>query len=192
MIINPEELKPDAVYKMMSNTIFPRPIAWISTVGKEGGPNLAPYSYFIPVSTEPPCVMVSFRRHESGGLKDTIRNILDTGKATISLAHDIHAASIEASAEPLPYGVSESEHCHIDMKAVLEEYPPMVADAQAALLCSLHQVTELKDSLMSIVFLKIEYFYYADGVVDERYNVNLQNIGRVGRDYLVDAKRIKG
>jgi glyoxylate carboligase len=36
MIINPEELKPDAVYKMMNNTIFPRSIVWISTVGKEG------------------------------------------------------------------------------------------------------------------------------------------------------------
>lgn len=191
MIIDPTELKPDIVYKMMSNTIFPRPIAWISTVG-EGGVNLAPYSYFIPVSTVPPCVMVSFGRHENGGLKDTIRNILDTGKATISLAHELHASLIEASAEPLPYGVSESEHCRIDMKAVLDEYPPMVADAQAALLCSLHQITELKDSLMSIVFLKIEHFYYAEGVVDERYNVNLQNIGRVGRDYLVDAKRIKG
>lgn len=191
MIIDPTELKPDTVYKMMSNTIFPRPIAWISTEG-EGGLNLAPYSYFIPVSSEPPCVMVSFRQHENGGLKDTIRNILDTGKATISLAHEAHASPIEASAEPLPYGVSESEHCRIDMKAVLDEYPPMVADAQAGLLCSLYQITELKDSPMTIAFLKIEHFYYAEGVVDERYNVHLRNIGRVGRDYLVDAKRIKG
>lgn len=191
MIINSAELKPDTVYKMMSNTIFPRPIAWISTLGK-GGLNLAPYSYFIPVSSVPPCVMVSFGLHENGGLKDTIRNILDAGKATISLAHDLHASKIEESAEPLPYGVSESEHCHIDMKEVLEDYPPMVADAQAALLCSLHQITELKESPMTIAFLKIDHFYYADGTIDERYNVHLQNIGRVGRDYLVDAKRIRG
>lgn len=191
MIIDPAGLKPDTVYKMMSNTIFPRPIAWISTLG-EGGLNLAPYSYFIPVSSVPPCVMISFGRHENGGLKDSIRNILDTGKATISLAHDVHASPIEASAEPLAYGVSESEHCHIGMKEVLKDYPPMVADAQAALLCSLHQITELKDSPMTIAFLKIEHFYYDDDVIDERHNVKLQNIGRVGRDYLIDAKRIKG
>ncbi len=49
MLINPETLDTNIVYKMMSNTIFPRPIAWISTVGM-GGLNLAPYSYFIPVS----------------------------------------------------------------------------------------------------------------------------------------------
>lgn len=191
MIIDPAGLKPDTVYKMMSNTIFPRPIAWISTLG-EGGLNLAPYSYFIPVSSVPPCVMISFGRHEDGGLKDSIRNILDTGKATISLAHDVHASPIEASAEPLAYGVSESEHCHIGMKEVLKDYPPMVADAQAALLCSLHQITELKDSPMTIAFLKIEHFYYDDDVIDERHNVKLENIGRVGRDYLIDAKRIKG
>lgn len=190
MIIDPVGLNPDTVYKMMSNTIFPRPIAWISTVGK-GGLNLAPYSYFIPVSTVPPCVMVSFGRHENGGLKDTVRNILETKNATISLAHDVHASRIEASAEPLPYGSSESEHADIAMMKVMEGYPPMVADAKASLLCSLHQITELKDSPMTIVFLKIDHFYYADGIIDERHNVKLQNIGRVGRDYLVDAKRIR-
>lgn len=190
MTIDPAGLKADTVYKMMSNTIFPRPIAWISTMG-EGGVNLAPYSYFIPVSTVPPCVMVSFGRHENGGLKDTIRNILETGKATISLAHEAHAGSIEESAEPLPYGISEPEEKNIAMKEAMKGYPPMVADAQASLLCSLHQTTELKESPMTIVFLKIDHFFYADGIIDERYNVNLQNIGRVGRDYLVGAQRVR-
>jgi flavin reductase (DIM6/NTAB) family NADH-FMN oxidoreductase RutF len=190
MLIDPEGIKPDTVYKMMSNTIFPRPIAWISTLG-EGGVNLAPYSYFIPVSTVPPCVMVSFGPHENGGLKDSIRNILESGKATISLAQDIHAEQIENSAEPLPYGVSEFTHCGISMKSVAEGFPPIVTDAKAALLCTLHQTTELKGSTQTIAFLKIEHFYYADGVIDERYNVTLQNIGRVGRDYLTEAKRVK-
>jgi len=49
----------------------------------------------------------------------------------------------------------------------------------------------LKESPMTIVFLKIDHFYYAEGVMDERYHVNLRNIGRVERDYLVDAKRIR-
>ncbi len=190
MIIDPDTLTSDTVYKLMSNTIFPRPIAWISTEG-EGGLNLAPYSYFIPVSTVPPCVMVSFGRHENGGLKDSIRNLLATGKATISLGHDAHAERIENSAEPFDYGVSEPERCGIEMKSVDDAYPPMVADAKAALLCSLHQTTELRESPMTIAFLKIDRFFYAEGVVDERYRVRLENIGRVGREYLTDAKRVK-
>ncbi|MBN2871118.1 MAG: flavin reductase family protein [Campylobacterales bacterium] len=191
MIIDPEALDVTTVYKLMSNTIFPRPIAWISTEG-EGGLNLAPFSYFIPVSSNPPCVMVSIGPNEEGGLKDTAKNILLHGKATISLADDANAGRIDATAEALPYGESEAEKFGISMAPTVQGYPPRVADAKAALLCSLHQEVALSGSEQNILFLKIDAFYYADDVIDERHNVRLHNIGRVGRDYLVDSKRIKG
>lgn len=190
MIVNPETLDTNTVYKMMSNTIFPRPIAWISTEG-EGGINLAPFSYFIPISSNPPCVMVSIGPNEEGGLKDTAKNILLHGKATISLADDTKGGLIEATAEALAYGVNEAEKFGITMSKIAEEYPPRVADAKAALLCSLHQEVSLIGSEQNILFLKIDAFYYSDEVIDERHNVKLDNIGRVGRDYLVDAKRMK-
>ena len=190
MLIDPEMLDVTAVYKLMSNTIFPRPIAWISTEG-EGGLNLAPFSYFIPVSSNPPCVMVSIGPNEEGGLKDTAKNILLHGKATISLADDTKAGLIEATAEALAYGENEAEKFDINMAKTHEGYPPRVADAKAALLCSLHQEVALNGSEQNILFLKIDAFYYDDDVIDERHNVRLHNIGRVGRDYLVDAKRMK-
>lgn len=190
MLIDPESLEINTVYKLMSNTIFPRPIAWISTEG-EGGLNLAPFSYFIPVSSNPPCVMVSIGPNEEGGLKDTAKNILLHGKATISLADDMKAGQIDATAEALPYGEDEAKKFGITMAKTHEGYPPRVADAKAALLCSLHQEVSLIGSEQNILFLKIDAFYYADEVIDERHNVRLNNIGRVGRDYLVDAKRIK-
>lgn len=189
MVIDPQALDVSTVYKLMSNTIFPRPIAWIATEG-EKGVNLAPFSYFIPVSSEPPCVMVSIGPSEHGGLKDTAKNILLHGKATISLADDHKAGLIEATAEAFAYGVNEAEKFGIAM-AKMQGYPPRVTNAKAALLCSLHQEVSLTGSEQIILFLKIDAFYYADEVVDERYNVKLQNIGRVGRDYLVDAKRMK-
>lgn len=190
MIIDPQVLEVNTVYKLMSNTIFPRPVAWISTEG-EGGVNLAPFSYFIPVSSQPPCVMVSIGPREEGGLKDTAKNILLHGKATISLADDRQGGLIEATAEALAYGVNEAEKYGIVMTKTADGYPPRVEDAKAALLCSLHQEVSLIGSEQNILFLKIDAFYYADEVIDERYNVKLENIGRVGRDYLVDAKRMK-
>lgn len=190
MVIDPQSLDVGTVYKLMSNTIFPRPIAWISTEG-EKGVNLAPFSYFIPVSSEPPCVMVSIGKSEENGLKDTAKNILLHSKATISLADDHKAGLIDATAEAFAYGVNEAEKFGIAMAKIVDEYPPRVADAKAALLCSLHQEVSLNGSEQIILFLKIDAFYYADEVVDERYNVKLENIGRVGRDYLVDAKRMK-
>lgn len=190
MLIDPESLEVNTVYKLMSNTIFPRPVAWISTEG-EMGLNLAPFSYFIPVSSNPPCVMVSIGPNEEGGLKDTAKNILLHGKATISLADDMKAGQIDATAEALPYGEDEAAKFGIAMEKSAAGYPPRVADAKAALLCSLHQEVSLNGSEQNILFLKIDAFYYADEVIDERHNVRLHNIGRVGRDYLVDAKRIK-
>lgn len=190
MLIDPEMLDVTTVYKLMSNTIFPRPIAWISTEG-EGGLNLAPFSYFIPVSSNPPCVMVSIGPNEEGGLKDTAKNILLHGKATISLGDDTKAGLIEATAEALSYGENEAEKFGITMAKTHEGYPPRVADAKAALLCSLHQEVALNGSEQNILFLKIDAFYYDEEVIDERHNVRLHNIGRVGRDYLVDAKRMK-
>lgn len=190
MLIHSSDLESTTVYKLMSNTIFPRPIAWIATEG-EMGLNLAPFSYFIPVSSEPPCVMVSIGPNEKSGLKDTAKNILLHGKATISLADDTKGQQIEATAEPLPYGTDEASKFDIAMAKVQEGYPPKVADAKAALLCSLHQEVALSGSEQTILFLKIDHFYYADDVIDERYNVKLHNIGRVGKEYLIEAKRVK-
>lgn len=190
MMIDPDGLDVTTVYKLMSNTIFPRPIAWIATEG-ESGVNLAPFSYFIPVSSQPPCVMVSIGPNEEGGLKDTAKNILLYGRATISLADEMKAGQIEATAEALPYGESEAEAFRIPTAPTVPGYPPRVADSKAALLCSLHQEVSLNGSDQTILFLKIDRFYYADDVIDERYNVKLQHIGRVGREYLVDAKRMK-
>jgi len=190
MLIHSSDLDTTTVYKLMSNTIFPRPIAWIATEG-ELGLNLAPFSYFIPVSSEPPCVMVSIGPNEQGSLKDTAKNILLYGKATISLADDSKAEQIDATAEALSYGEDEASTFKIEMTKTLDGYPPKVADAKAALLCSLHQEVALNGSEQTILFLKIDHFDYADGAIDDRYNVKLHNIGRVGKEYLVDAKRKK-
>ena len=104
---------------MLYEVITPRPIAWISTEG-EGGVNLAPFSYFIPVSSHPPCIMVSIGPNEEGGLKDTAKNILLSGKATISLADDAKAGLIDATADALPYGENEAEKFAIAMAKTLE------------------------------------------------------------------------
>ena len=61
--------------------VVPRPIGWVSTLDREGRANLAPYSFFNAVSDRPPMLIFS-----SGGTKDSLRNILDTGEFTCSIA----------------------------------------------------------------------------------------------------------
>jgi flavin reductase (DIM6/NTAB) family NADH-FMN oxidoreductase RutF len=74
-----QALKPEAMYKLMIGCVVPRPIAWVSTVDAEGVANLAPFSYFMAITHDPPTIAFSSspRAEYAGakGKKDTLRNV---------------------------------------------------------------------------------------------------------------------
>ena len=79
MLINYAAIDPNTRYKLMSQTVTPRPIAWVVT--EDGGiVNIAPFSYFAPLSSEPPVVVVSVGHKKDGSPKDTLANIQKTKK----------------------------------------------------------------------------------------------------------------
>jgi flavin reductase (DIM6/NTAB) family NADH-FMN oxidoreductase RutF len=59
MIIDPDTLGPQSCYKLLIGSVVPRPIAWTSTVSREGIPNLAPFSFFTVASRQPPMLCIS-------------------------------------------------------------------------------------------------------------------------------------
>ena len=71
-------------YRLMTDLVAPRPIAWVSTVDSQGHENLAPFSYFQAVSSRPPTIMLSISSRPGGRPKDTLRNILDTRELVVS------------------------------------------------------------------------------------------------------------
>lgn len=66
--------------------VVPRPIGWISTLSKDGVPNLAPYSFFNALSEKPPMVMFGSNGRHAHGAKDTAGNILETGEFVVNMA----------------------------------------------------------------------------------------------------------
>ncbi|MGB5866837.1 MAG: flavin reductase, partial [Arcobacteraceae bacterium] len=82
MIIDYKDVNDLNRYKIMSDTVVPRPIAWIVTED-DGVINAAPFSYFVPLSSNPPVVIVSIGQKEAGVPKDSLHNILKHKKATI-------------------------------------------------------------------------------------------------------------
>jgi len=175
-------------YKIMSNTIFPRPVAWIGTED-DGVYNLAPFSYFIPLSSEPPLVIVSIAHKENGEPKDTLANILKHKICTISFAHKPLLDDLIDTAEELPKTVSETEYFNIPTKALVEGFPPMVAEARCALFCRFVKTVDL-GARYEPVILEVVQAYVDDTAVDEAGHITLENIGRVGMEFLVDAERI--
>jgi flavin reductase (DIM6/NTAB) family NADH-FMN oxidoreductase RutF len=189
MILDFENFSEGKKYKTMSNIIFPRPIAWIAT--KDGGiVNLAPFSYFTPLSSEPPLVIVSIATKEDGTQKDTFANILKHKVCTINLAHKNLLDDLINSSEELPHEISECEKFNIKTHHILDGFPPMVADAKCALFCEFVKTIELENDYSPII-LKIKEVYLKKDAIDEKGHIHLENIGRVGMEFLVDCKRVK-
>ena len=188
MTIDFSTLTESRKYKTMSNVIFPRPVAWISTED-DGVVNLAPFSYFIPLSSEPPLVIVSIAHKEDGEPKDTFANIIKHKRCTINLAHKELLNALIDSAEELPKELSECEEFDIKTKKVLNEYPPMVREAKCALFCEFVKTVDV-GSKYEPVLLEVKHMYIDDEQIDTKGHIHLENIGRVGMEFLLDATRV--
>jgi flavin reductase (DIM6/NTAB) family NADH-FMN oxidoreductase RutF len=87
VIIDPSELDPQSVYKLLIGSVVPRPIAWTSTVSAEGARNLAPFSFFTVASRQPPmlCISVGPRVDSNIRTKDTLDNIEATEEFVVNI-----------------------------------------------------------------------------------------------------------
>jgi flavin reductase (DIM6/NTAB) family NADH-FMN oxidoreductase RutF len=110
MIIDPAATPRPELYSLMIRCIGPRPIAWVSTISREGVPNLAPFSFFTAISSVPPTlVFVPGRRDDTGGKKDTLLNIEATGDFVVNVVTEELADRMNRTATDYPHGVSEFE-----------------------------------------------------------------------------------
>ena len=118
--------------------VVPRPIGWVSTLSKDGVANLAPYSFFNAVSDRPPMLIFS-----SAGTKDSLRNILDTGEFTCSIATWALRDKMNLSSAPVAASVDEFELAGLTKAASRFVAPPRVAESPAAFECKLWQTLPL-------------------------------------------------
>lgn len=189
MLLDFSTLNETQIYKLMSNTVTPRPIAWIATE-HDNITNLAPFSYFIPLSSNPPTLIVSIGHKDDDSPKDTLANLLNHSKVTITFVDLPLKDKMVQSATSLPATQSEFEVFNIPSQTLLEAYPPMVEGAKAAFFCSFMKIVELEGSETIPCLLRVEHAFYADDVIDEGLHVKLSNIGRVGGKFIQGADLI--
>ncbi len=178
MIIDYKDINDLNRYKIMSDTVVPRPIAWIVTED-EGVINAAPFSYFIPLSSNPALVIVSIGQKEEGIPKDTLANILKHKKATICFVNKDNTKDVKLCATMLDKNESEIEKYEIDVQKPLEDYPSMIASTQSALFCDFYQKVDIPGATTPII-LEIKKQFIEDGRLDEKSHVHIENIGRSG------------
>jgi flavin reductase (DIM6/NTAB) family NADH-FMN oxidoreductase RutF len=131
------ELSTADAYRLMTDLVAPRPIAWVSTVDGEGRANLAPFSYFQAVCSSPPTIVLGIAWLPSGRPKDTLANILATGELTINHVSEDLAERMNATSASFASGVSEWASCGVDSAPAVAVAPRRVAAARAGLECRL-------------------------------------------------------
>ena len=178
MILDYKDINELNRYKIMSGSIVPRPIAWI--VSEDNGVlNAAPFSYFIPISTNPALVIVAIGKKDDGSPKDSLANILKNKKATICFPNKDNYEQVQKCAAQLGKDESEIEKFEIEVRKEHEDYPPMICSTQTALFCEYYDTYEV-DGDTTPVILKINYQYIEDERINERNHTNIESIGRVG------------
>ena len=137
----PEDLSTRDIYRLMTDLIAPRPIAWVSTIDPDGRGNLAPFSYFQAVGSRPPTIVLGIGLKADGRPKDTLRNILETRQFTVSHVSEPLAVAMNATSADLAEGDSEwnfaGEGSPLPSEPATIVAPPRVAEARAALECKL-------------------------------------------------------
>jgi len=185
MVINYADKELTQRYQLMAQTIIPRPIAWICTEDEKGTLNIAPFSYFMGLSSEPPAMIVSIG-HKSDGLpKDTLKNIRESKKCTICMVDEANLAKMHLSSQELASEQSEAQTFDIKTVDIVEGFPPMVADVKSAFFCEFLQEVELQGSQTIPLILEIKQQYIANEIIKDKEKITLKYspIARVGKSY---------
>jgi len=190
MLIDFNEKTPLDRYKLISNSVIPRPIAWVMTQGE--CLNIAPYSYFTPLSSEPATLLISIGHKKSGKPKDTLKNLREKRKCVISMVGDEHFEKMHLSASPLEANESEVDAFGIETKIVLEDYPPLPENIQVAYFCDYLQEVELEGSKTVPTIVEIKYLYINDEIITnpETIAFEVESIGRIGKNYAKLGERL--
>jgi flavin reductase (DIM6/NTAB) family NADH-FMN oxidoreductase RutF len=158
-----ETLDSEHSYRLMNSLIVPRPIAWVGTLSPEGRPNLAPFSYFNGVGSEPPALSISVANRDDGGPKDTLRNIEATGEFTVNSVPFRLAEAMNRTSAELPYGESEFAAAGVTPVSSVKVKAPGVAEAPARWECRLIQVVRVGEA--NLVIGRIVHLFLDEAVL---------------------------
>jgi len=136
--IDPRAIRPSEAYRLLTASVVPRPIAWVSTRSVAGVNNLAPYSFFTVASSEPAVLQVT-----SIGRKDTWRNIVDTGQFVVNIGTTALIDQMNMTSAPFDSSVDEFEAAGLTPVESRVVAAPQVAEAPIAFECEKHLVLEV-------------------------------------------------
>lgn len=160
-------LRPRDCYALLTSLIVPRPIAWVSTMDGDGRTNLAPFSYFSGLSSDPPMLTLAIAQRRDGSDKDTVRIARATGVLCVNLVEEHDAERMNASSVELPPGHSEIERLGIATAPCASIRGVRVASARAALECRVVDVLRYgRRTAVNLLVVEVVHAFVHDELLE--------------------------
>ena len=166
---DPAAHEPRAFYRLLTASVLPRPIAWVSSRSADGIDNLAPHSFFTVACQEPPVLQFT-----SVGRKDSLRNIEETGEFVVNFATAALFEQINATGTNFPAEVDEFEAVGVEREPSTHVAPCRVAQSPIAFECRLLDTISFGNS--TVVFGRVVLAAVDEGVIGDR---DLPEVGKL-------------
>lgn len=181
-------------YKLLSGLIVPRPIGWIGTTREDGTYNLAPFSFFNVVSSNPPTVLFSAGQHPDRP-KDSVAFAEASGEFTVNIVSEEVAQAMSVTSGRFTSDDDEFAIAGLTPISGVKVSAPMVAESPANLECEVSQIIDIgPDASTRIVFGNVVALHVRDDVLDgTRIDPDaLKAVGRMaGSSYTRTADRFE-
>ena len=191
MNINFSDNSANQRYHLMTQTIIPRPIAWALTCSsktdiQEKNLNLAPFSYFTAVSSNPALLMLSVGKKPNGEFKDTLINVQRNNKMVIHIANNQQADIVTQTAASLAHGQSEITEVNgaLNLTTFSNFQLPRLVQCDIAYGCELFEIKEIGNVPQSLIFVEIKQLYInpkVASITDERIKIHAEKVNPLAR-----------
>ena len=179
MILDPRTVPTTQVYRFLISAVIPRPIAFVSTVSASGVVNLAPFSYFNAIASEPPLIGIAIS-DRADDPKDTLRNIRETNEFVVNVVSESLLDAMVRTAGEWPRTTSEFGPAGLTPKPSERVRAPYVAESPLQLECRLHREVALGNSFLivgEVLLARVRDEVLTDDRIDP---VKLAPVGRLG------------
>lgn len=190
----PKELSTGKLHSYLLCAVAPRPIAFASTVDKEGNPNLSPFSFFNVFSANPPIMIFSpARRVRDNTTKHTLENVLETKEVVINVVNFDMVHQMSLSSTEYPENINEFEKAGLQMQKSDIVKPFRVAESPIQFECKVNEVISLghEGGAGNLVICEVVKMHIDDEVLDENGHIvqeTLDLVARAGGSYYSRAK----
>ncbi len=193
--INPKDLSTGRLHGYLLSAVAPRPIAFASTIDKDGNPNLSPFSYFNVFSTNPPILIFSpARRVRDNTTKHTLQNVEAVKEVVINVVNYDIVHQMSLSSTEYPEGVNEFEKSGLTMLASEKIKPFRVAESPVQFECKVNDIIYLgtEGGAGNLVICEVVKIHISEDVMNEDNTINqeaLDLVARAGGSYYSRAKK---